>query len=606
MAVALVVAAGGLIVGFRVHVAVAGIEEDLGTARSLLTRAGRAQTGSSVERQDLARRAVRRTLAARRRLDDWPMEPLAAVPLLGRDVQAARAVTDAALDGARAAERVSATLEAAERRPGARSLSLTAAALADLGRQLHGGADRVRGARTLLAGGARKRFLDEAQAAESAALHASRGLRVLAALYGPRGSARYFLAFQNSAELRGTGGLIGQYGILEAGPAGPVVRDVQPLKALTTRFRGAVRPPSGFARRYDRLGVTRDWRSVNIPPDVPLVGKLIVDMYRRSTGKRLDGVILVDPFALAGILRVSGPITVGGVRLRPDGVVKALLYDAYLRYPTDKEARRRFVSRVGLQAAAATRRALGSRPVGLVRALASAARGRHLALYATDPAAERTLQGLGIAGSAAAPPVGDYLMPVGVNGGANKLDSFLRRRIRYRVRLQPDGGARVSASVTLRNSAPSAGLPRYLIGPSRPWFQAGENRTLQTIYVARAYGFTRSTRDGRGVRVVTDEELNGLALTQDVSIPAGRTTTLTYDLVRHAAVQVEADGVHYRLLVRPQPTVNPDKLDVAVTAPDGWYFAARPGGFTGDRSAVRWSGTLDRERSLDFLLAPAE
>jgi hypothetical protein len=381
---------------------------------------------------------------------------------------------------------------------------------------------------------------------------------------------------------------------------------VQPLKTLTTRFRGAVRPPSGFARRYDRLGVTRDWRSVNIPPDVPLVGKLIVDMYRRSTGKRLDGVILVDPFALAGILRVSGPITVGGVRLRPDGVVKALLYDAYLRYPTDKEARRRFVSRVGLQAAAATRRALGSRPVGLVRALASAARGRHLALYATDPAAERTLQGLGIAGSAAAPPVGDYLMPVGVNGGANKLDSFLRRRIRYRVRLQPDGGARVSASVTLRNSAPSAGLPRYLIGPSRPWFQAGENRTLQTIYVARAYGFTRSTRDGRGVRVVTDEELNGLALTQDVSIPAGRTTTLTYDLVRHAAVQVEADGVHYRLLVRPQPTVNPDKLDVAVTAPDGWYFAARPGGFTGDRSAVRWSGTLDRERSLDFLLAPAE
>ena len=99
-----------------------------------------------------------------------------------------------------------------------------------------------------------------ARSAENAALRAGHGLGILATLYGPTGSTRYFLAFQNPGELRGTGGLIGQYGILEASPAGPVVRKVQTLQTLQTRLRGSVPPPPGLAGRYRRLGVTSDWR----------------------------------------------------------------------------------------------------------------------------------------------------------------------------------------------------------------------------------------------------------------------------------------------------------------------------------------------------------
>jgi Protein of unknown function (DUF4012) len=602
LALAVAVAAAGTVMAVQVHAGLAGVHRDLDVARSLLGRATRVQSGSSTQRLDLVRRAEGHLLAARERLHDWPMGALAAVPVLGRDVRAAAAVADAALGAAGAAEDVAVALETAEETPSARSLAATTSALDGLGRELHRGNERVRRARTLLAGGARGRFLDEAGAAEAAAERAARGLGVLATLYGPPGSARYFLAFQNPAELRGTGGLIGQYGILEASATGPVVRAVRPLKTLQARLRGAAAPPPGFARRYRVLGVTGDWRSVNIPPDVPTVGRLIVDLYRRSTGERLDGVVLVDPFALAGILRLSGPVTVHGVRLGPRSVVRTLLLDAYVRYPTDRDARRRFVSRVGLQAAAVARRALAARPVALIRALAKAAASRHLSAYADDPATERLLLELGVGGSAAAPPAGDYLMPVGVNAAANKLDTFLHRRVRYAVRLQPDGGARAAASITLRNDAPAGGLPRYLIGPFDDRFRAGENRTLQSLYVAGAYGFTRAARDGRRVRVVTDEELDGLALTADLSIPAGRSTTISYNLFRHAAVQAEGGGLHYRLLLRPQPTVNPDRFEVAVTAPDGWHFVAPPPGFTGGRSSVRFSGALDRERSLDFLL----
>jgi hypothetical protein len=41
---------------------------------------------------------------------------------------------------------------------------------------------------------------------------------------------------------------------------------------------------------------------------------------------------------------------------------------------------------------------------------------------------------------------------------------------------------------------------------------------------------------------------------------------------------------------------------VAVSAPAGWRFVQVPSGFAGDPSAVRWSGLLDRERLLEFVL----
>jgi hypothetical protein len=601
----LALAGGALIAGLQARRDVASVERDLDAARLLLKQAGPAHGGTGAQRLELVRRAEAHMIAARQRLDHWPLRSLSVTPVLGRDVRAAVAITDAGLGTARAAEGVATALGVAERQPGARSISAAVTALADLSTVLGDGARRVEAVKTLAAGPIKSRFVTEARSAADASRLAGRGLRLAAGLYGPRGSMKYFLAFQNPAELRGTGGLIGEYGILEASPSGPVVREVRPREQLQRRPHGPVPPPSQLPVRYRRLGLASDWRAINIPPDLPTVGEMMATLYRESTGEQVDGVILLDPLALARILHVSGPIDVQGVRLGPSTAVRAIVLEAYIRYQHDDNSRRRFqfLSQVGLRAAAAARSALDTRPVALVRGLADAAQGRHLAVYARDPAVEATLLDLGVGGSAKAPPTGDYLMPVGVNIGGNKADSFLRRDLRYVVQLQPDGGARARAAIHLRNAAPAHGLPRYVIGPFDHRFRAGENRILQSLYVADAYGFTRAIQNGRAVRAHADEEFQGLALTQAVSTPAGRSTTIEYDLVRNAAVQVEDGRMRYRLMLRPQATVNPDELYVAVTAPAGWHFLAVPSNFTSDRSTARWSGLLNRERSLEFVLA---
>jgi hypothetical protein len=221
-------------------------------------------------------------------------------------------------------------------------------------------------------------------------------LSLAATLYGPPGSARYFLAFQNPAELRGTGGLIGQYGVLESGPRGPRLTRVESYTALDQRTRGRAWLPAEVARRYGRFAVDHAWSAVNIPPDVPTVGRIVADLYWQTTGTRIDGMIAVDPLAVAEILRVSGPITVDGIRMDAGNVAAVTLVDAYVRYVADNNARHAFLARTAMATFAAFQRALVAHPDALVRALAVAASGRHLQVYSGDPIVEQSLLELGI------------------------------------------------------------------------------------------------------------------------------------------------------------------------------------------------------------------
>jgi Protein of unknown function (DUF4012) len=415
--------AGVVVVALQVAWQARQVEADLTGACDLLAGAGGFQAGALPERLALIDRADARVRSAGARLGGWPLRQLGGVPLLGRDVRVARAVDASAADAIRATRRVVAAVEPLQQgRLSRATIGGAAGALLALHTSLDRAAARVRATRPLLAaGGPRAEYLATAAAASRTAADAGQGLRLAATLYGPAGQARWFLALQNPAELRGTGGLIGQYGILESSPAGPRLVTVAPYEQLEDRTHRAVPVPHQVAVRYGRFAVDRAWSAVDIPPDLPTVGRIVTRLYRSVTGERIDGMVATDPLAVAAVLRVAGPITAGGVLLDGDNVARLTLVDAYVRYAADNDARRRFLTAVARGTFAALQRALRANPVELAGSLAAAARGRHLQVYASDPVAEAALARLGLAGGAMAPAAGDYLMPVGVNAGGNKL-----------------------------------------------------------------------------------------------------------------------------------------------------------------------------------------
>jgi Protein of unknown function (DUF4012) len=128
-------------------------------------------------------------------------------------------------------------------------------------------------------------------------------------MYGSPRFARLFLGFQNPAELRGTGGLIGQYGILQGSPSGPKLITVDSYDTLN-RHAAGLTPRRGAAGLYPAKadGVPNIWSSVNLPPHLPQVGRDIVELYRHTVGPPLDAVVLIDPLAVARILEVSGAL----------------------------------------------------------------------------------------------------------------------------------------------------------------------------------------------------------------------------------------------------------------------------------------------------------
>jgi hypothetical protein len=601
-AVALLVVA--VLAGWQLQASADRVRDDLTLAKRLLGQASTAGPTSLARREALLQAVQPAITDARAQLRSWPLRQLGVAPLLGRDVRLASAAAAGAEQTAGAARAVVDALSRIGRgRLTGATLTATADAFQHLADVSADQAKWVRAKRPLLLDRQQREFLAGADQAARRAGQITQVLRLVARMYGSPRPAHLFLGFQNPAELRGTGGLIGQYGILQGSASGPKLITVDSYDTLNRRAAGlAPRPgPAGlYPAKPD--GVPNIWSSVNLAPHLPKVGRDIVELYRRTVGPPLDAVVLIDPLAVAGILKVSGPFYAAGSRITATNVVDRTLVEAYMRFADDRAARRRFLADVAHQTFASLRRGLERDPEGLVRALGAAARGRHLQLYAVDRGVEQALLDLGLAGSAAPPASGDYLLPVGVNTAGNKLDAFLHRKLRYAVTLDADGGAHAAVEIELRNSVRPSRLPVYVVGPYDRRFRAGEHRVYQVLYVAGDYAFSRATLNRHPVLAEARRDVGALTLAQQVRIPAGRTVTLGYKLERARAAEVSGRLMRYELLLRPQATVRPDSLEVVVRAPDGWRFVGLPAGSRVDRSSARWSGPLDHEWTMTFLL----
>ena len=597
----------GLAVFAGLTVALAGksartVERDLAAAQRLMSRAAADRDPSLASRTANLAQAHDKIDAARQELGSFPLRQLGAVPLLGRDVRVAQAVSREADDIVTAGQNVLTAMTGTDRaaKAPARVVAVSAA-LTKLTATVRSGADSVRGSRPLfLTGLARERFLIAAAAEDRDLERLSQAAKLLSSFYDTRAPKAYFVGFQNPAESRGTGGLIGVFGVVASSASGPTLREAGPIEALQ---RPNERPPAitrALSDRYKPFGFDGDWREANLPPDLPTVGPVLVDMYQRARGKPLQGVIMLDPIGSAEILRVAGAITVDGQRLDATNLARTLMIDAYVRYQGDSPGRKRFLTEAAGKVLQAMNVSAARKPLDLLRALRSAVLERHLQAYSSDPGAQRALLSLGMAGNGEAPAEGDYLMPVGINTAGNKLDAFLRRTVRYDVRLRADGGASTTATVSLYNAIGRARLPQTIIGPFDSRFRAGENRQFLELYVAHEYGLSSASVDGRRTRVHALDNLGSLMLGSEVSIPAKRSTTVEYRLERRDAVRLEGNRLKYRVLVRPQPQVRPDQLIISITPPDGWKFVGLPSGFDLSHATATWSGMLDRERVLDF------
>jgi hypothetical protein len=519
--------------------------------------------------------------------------PAGVVPVLGRNVDAARAVADAGVQLTDAAVELIGAIEALP--GGIEGLApsrgrLPLEALASLAGPAAVAAERAREAQAAIEGSpdtllfppvARARWDAEVEIRDAArSLETSAGLiRGFPAFAGAEGPRRYLVFAENPAELRGTGGLWGAYSILTFDDGRLRFTRFLPIQGLREDFDvDAVPDPNpDYRREYAQYRAPANWRNQNITPDFPSAARAALGSWKVLNGQELDGVMSVDPFALRAILRITGPVDVPelGERIGATNVVDVATNDTYTQF--DDPASRK--EGIGDAAEAALTRFLHMQGRGLerLRALAEATEGGHLNLYVTDPALQEALAATDVGGALVAPP-GDLLQVLVSNAAENKIDYFVTRSVDYEIRLGGQGEAFGFTTVTLRNDAPSEGEPRIVIGPNirrvvideqEVRVSAGDEIHLTSVWCAADCPLVVAERDGEEIGLRPGSEL-GHGFWYDYSLtPSGQATRLHVVTRRDGVWEGDRSSGTYRLTILPQTTIRPTEYSVRIVPPDG-------------------------------------
>ncbi len=146
------------------------------------------------------------------------------------------------------------------------------------------------------------------------------GIAVAPDLFGGDGIRRYFLAFVTPSEQRGLGGFMGNFGVLTAADGDLTLArsdEIAVLQQALPEEGAELTGPEDYVARYDRFNPGGTPGDITLSPDFPSVAEVIDQVFAASGGQAVDGVILVDPFALESLLTFTGPISVTGYDQRP-------------------------------------------------------------------------------------------------------------------------------------------------------------------------------------------------------------------------------------------------------------------------------------------------
>ena len=373
-------------------------------------------------------------------------------------------------------------------------------------------------------------------------------------MLGADGPRTYLMAFQNNAEARGTGGILGGFGILRFDNGRAKIDTLAPNNKLDEAVAN-VDLGAEFDRVYGWTNPYGDFRNSNLSPHFPYAAQIWKSMWEEQSGLIADGVITVDPIALSYLLGATGPVTLpDGEVISQGNVVELTQSTAYSRFPpvarapaglSEAESKRYDVAyaatlrKIYLQkiANAVVEKMTGPLPAPrkLLDALGRAAGEGRISVWSASPAEQKLLEQTPLAHSV---PDDDapYAQVTVNNLAGNKMDYYLKREIEY-VADGCSGDMRNSTiTVRLTNTATDSFLPDYVAKPQGldaaiPLeVPSGTMVTSVRVLATKGAKLMSATSNGEPTPVITHIERGRPSFEIQVAIPPGTGGELTFRL----------------------------------------------------------------------------
>jgi hypothetical protein len=384
-------------------------------------------------------------------------------------------------------------------------------------------------------------------------------------MLGANGTRTYFLAFQNNAEIKSTGGLLGVYGILTADHGKITLVHTGSNDELKNFKKPVVDFGPEYNANYGSLFPGSLWSNGNSSPNFPYAGQTWATMYERQTGTHIDGVIGVDPEMLADLVRATGPITLSdGTKVGGDSVAKLVEVDAYADFhdsstnSDERSARKDFLKEV---ADTAFHTALSSnvKPKPLVTELNTAAKGGHLQIW-TPIASEMTILRKGGLTGEMYQGTAPYASVVLNNVSGAKLEYYLQRNVSYTLGSCSAGRRPGQIQIGLTNLAPP-GLPRFVwqrIDAPPGSYPQGQDVLQLSVYLTDGAKLVNVMVNGKAVDFTRGTELGHPRIMMWVFPTPGQPLTVT--------VNTDEPATSAKPIVPAQPMARPQQTEIKAAA----------------------------------------
>ena len=254
------------------------------------------------------------------------------------------------------------------------------------------------------------------------------GVTAGAVLAGADKPKKYLIAVQNSAEARGTGGILGAYAIIELKKGSLKVIETgsnEPLYGSSLE-KIPIDVPDEYKRLYGENPAIL--QNSNLSPHFPYGAEIWLALWEKKFDQTLDGVIAIDPTALSYILRSTGPITLNsGEQITSDNLVADTLKDAYKRFERDNKARKQYL----VDIMNATVKHLNSgdySKLKMAQAIRDGIVANRILFYSTDESAQSKLSQTRLGGFMSLESNNEFRTVI-QNIDAGKLDYYLDRDV---------------------------------------------------------------------------------------------------------------------------------------------------------------------------------
>ncbi len=418
---------------------------------------------------------------------------------------------------------------------------------------------------------------------------------------------RYLVIFENSDELRPSGGFMGSFVLVDV--VDGVITHQEYPKGGSYDLQGslsvAVRPPTP-------LGVFRSvWQfhDTNWFVDWPTSARTIQWFYEHSGGPSVDGVVAITSPLLERVLDITGPIDVKGETITSKNVIDRVQRKVEFEYDKTKNNPKEYIGDLAVALQNKLTSLNQEQMIELFRLVDSAIRERLVMVSTTDAQLNDRLSQIGALGEIKKTD-DDYASVVWSNIGGEKTDRVIQNSINITTRVQGDGALENTLTIHREHH----GIPGQT-------FYGVTNVEYMRAYVPRgativsADGFIKpprvvkkaalSVEDFPGVQeyaqyssviphtsLVQTQEYDKTVFGGWVSLPAGADETLT--IVYRLPMKMQTNKAH-TLLYQKQPGALHTTVSYSVILPPKTNVIA---------AVPEEDGTTVRDNTISFQARP--